>query len=433
VRARLRHVGWRVPSYSDGLMVARHWKSVLAAVAVALLLSSCGGGGAPSASVTTTTQPGPIVPEMDSVVAGVEAVVSGLQLDLQRLGYEPGTISGQFTPSTHRALVAFQVKAGVAASERGALGPGTAGALEHRLGGSSESVKALQSALTDVGLYAGSINGRYGDSTSRAVKVLQTQSGLVVDGLYGPKTASALAALYRRLVPEPGAPTSPAMPDPSPALLKLGSTGSRVTALQQRLTTLGYRPGPEDGTFGASTASAVLAFQKREGLSRDGVAGPAVVARLADPTGAGVLPDGPVPRIEVDIARQIVFVVLPGQPVVTLNASSGNGATYSEPGGGSDVAYTPVGSFTVLRKIQGDEVAPLGTLHSPLYFYKGWAIHGSASVPAYPASHGCVRISNADADWLFPLIAVGTPVILYDTTGKSPGPDGLSPTAAPGY
>ena len=37
-----------------------------------------------------------------------------------------------------------------------------------------------------------------------------------------------------------------------------------------------------------------------------------------------------------------------------------------------------------------------------MYFFKGWAIHGSPSVPAYPASHGCVRISNADADWLFP-------------------------------
>jgi peptidoglycan hydrolase-like protein with peptidoglycan-binding domain len=155
------------------------------------------------------------------------------------------------------------------------------------------------------------------------------------------------------MVPEPGAPVSPTAPKPSPALLKLGSLGTRVATLQQRLTQLGYRPGPEDGTFGASTASAVLAFQKREGLSRDGEAGPAVLARLADPTGAGVRSDGPVPRIEVDIARQIAFVVLPGQPVVTLNMSSGNGATYSVPGGGSDVAYTPVGSFPPTRPATG--------------------------------------------------------------------------------
>jgi L,D-transpeptidase catalytic domain len=69
----------------------------------------------------------------------------------------------------------------------------------------------------------------------------------------------------------------------------------------------------------------------------------------------------------------------------------------------------------------------LGTLHNPMYFYKGWAIHGSPRVPAYAASHGCVRISNADADWLFPLVPIGTPVVIYDTTGKVPGPNKRRP------
>jgi lipoprotein-anchoring transpeptidase ErfK/SrfK len=68
-----------------------------------------------------------------------------------------------------------------------------------------------------------------------------------------------------------------------------------------------------------------------------------------------------------------------------------------------------------------------------MYFYKGWAIHGAANVPAYPASHGCVRISNADADWLFGQITIGTPVIVYDTTGKSPSVNNAPATAAPGY
>jgi lipoprotein-anchoring transpeptidase ErfK/SrfK len=113
--------------------------------------------------------------------------------------------------------------------------------------------------------------------------------------------------------------------------------------------------------------------------------------------------------------------------------STGSGQTYRDPGGGTDVADTPVGSFTVLRKIVGDEVAPLGTLHSPMYFYKGWAIHGAARVPAYPASHRCVRISNADADWLFPLIPIGTVVVLYDSTGRSPSIDHAPAGAAPGY
>lgn len=203
-----------------------------------------------------------------------------------------------------------------------------------------------------------------------------------------------------------------------------------MKTLQDRLTSLGFRPGPADGTFGAATASAVLAFQKREGLSRDAVSGPQVLAALRDPKGAGPR-IGPVPRIEVDIARQIMFVVFPGQPVITLNISTGSGETYAV-GGGTDIADTPVGTFTILRKVAAIEVAPLGTLYYPMYFYRGWALHGSPSVPVYPASHGCVRLSSADDAWLFARVQVGTPVILYDTTNKSPTLDELPQRAAGG-
>ena len=226
-----------------------------------------------------------------------------------------------------------------------------------------------------------------------------------------------------------GTTTQPGSPS---GLLKLGSSGVRVKQLQERLTALGYRPGPADGSFGAATASAVLAFQKREGLARDSAVGPQVESALKDPKAAGP-PSGPVPRLDIDIARQLVFVVLKDGSVVTLNSSTGNGETYAVPGGGTDVAYTPVGDFTVIRKVPGDERAPLGTLRNPLYFYRGWAIHGAANVPAYPASHGCARISNADADWLFPQIALGTPVVVYDTTGRSPSVKNAPAGAAPGY
>jgi peptidoglycan hydrolase-like protein with peptidoglycan-binding domain len=214
--------------------------------------------------------------------------------------------------------------------------------------------------------------------------------------------------------------------------LSIGSTGAPVVQLQKRLAALGYRPGAVDGNFGAGTASAVLAFQKREGLQRTSVVGPRVQTALLHPSGAGPRHGLPTPRVEVDIARQIAFVVLPNRPVVMLNVSTGSGQPYRAPNGVRDVADTPVGSFSVVWKFDGNRVAPLGTLHRPLYFYRGWAIHGSNSVPAYPASHGCVRVSNTDADWLFPIVAVGTPVILYDTTGKSPHVGQLPTRAAPG-
>ncbi|MBS0290818.1 MAG: L,D-transpeptidase [Proteobacteria bacterium] len=35
-----------------------------------------------------------------------------------------------------------------------------------------------------------------------------------------------------------------------------------------------------------------------------------------------------------------------------------------------------------------------------MFFHKGYALHGSNSVPGYNASHGCVRVVPADAQWL---------------------------------
>jgi peptidoglycan hydrolase-like protein with peptidoglycan-binding domain len=418
-------------------------------VLAGLAIGGCGGGSATSTIKTSTasapqaqtvTDPS-IATEPDSPVSGVELIASTLQLDLQKLGYDSGPIDPEFSSATRAALKRFQETAKVAGPEHGALGPSTADALSSRLQGATDVVTALQSALTDVDLFRGVINGRYDSATIAAVKALQTRARITTDGFYGPATAAALASLYAKDDPEPvadagGATTTTTgtttQPGSSSELLKLGSSGLRVKQLQERLTALGYRPGPADGSFGAATASAVLAFQKREGLSRDSVVGPDVESALKDPKAAGP-PNGPVPRLDIDIARQLVFVVLKDGSVVTLNSSTGNGESYQVPGGGTDVAYTPVGDFTVIRKVPGDEHAPLGTLRSPLYFYKGWAIHGAANVPAYPASHGCARISNADADWLFPQIALGTPVIVYDTTGRSPSVKDAPAGAAPGY
>jgi lipoprotein-anchoring transpeptidase ErfK/SrfK len=113
-------------------------------------------------------------------------------------------------------------------------------------------------------------------------------------------------------------------------------------------------------------------------------------------------PAGPA-RVEVDLERQLVFVFNAEAPaqVVILNTSTGGEYSYTNKDGSSDYAYTPEGDYRVYRRYDGVEVAPLGTLYRPLYFVGGWAVHGSPSVPAYPASHGCVRLSNDDQDWLW--------------------------------
>jgi peptidoglycan hydrolase-like protein with peptidoglycan-binding domain len=214
-------------------------------------------------------------------------------------------------------------------------------------------------------------------------------------------------------------PTTTTTEPPPPPVWSVGAEGPVVEHVQQRLTALGYRPGAADGRYGAATASAVLAFQKHEGLQRDGVTGPQVLAAIDAPTvGAG-------PRsgagIEIDLDRQIMFVVSLDGTYQILNVSTGNNQSYRHPAGYTAVAVTPTGTFAVGRKIDAEEHAPLGVLYRPMYFKGGYAVHGSRSVPAYPASHGCVRVSYQDEDWLFPLIRPGTPVTIYGG-GDQPAP-----------
>ena len=125
---------------------------------------------------------------------------------------------------------------------------------------------------------------------------------------------------------------------------------------------------------------------------------------------------GPANRVEVDLDKQVMYLVEGGSLTRILPISSGSGESYAQPSGGSARSVTPVGSFTVQRNIRGERNAPLGTLYDPMYFYGGWAIHGSNSVPSYPASHGCVRVTRADATWLFDRLPIGTTVEIYGNT-----------------
>jgi lipoprotein-anchoring transpeptidase ErfK/SrfK len=94
------------------------------------------------------------------------------------------------------------------------------------------------------------------------------------------------------------------------------------------------------------------------------------------------------------------MVVLDGRLRYVLNTSTGSGRPYTSRGQDS-VAITPEGRFSIQRQIDGEDVSPLGVLWRPKYFTGGYALHGSPSVPGYPASHGCVRLSNPAIDFLW--------------------------------
>ncbi|MFD7309977.1 L,D-transpeptidase family protein [Promicromonospora sp. NPDC059942] len=200
-----------------------------------------------------------------------------------------------------------------------------------------------------------------------------------------------------------------------PDYIEYGEVSDRVGKLQQRLRDLGYFVTSVDDAYGGETQQAVFALQKAGGLYRDGVVGDATLA-AAD---KGVVPrpqtsSGKV--LEIDIDRQLVLAVENGKVVKVINASSGNGETY-EAKGATYTAYTPRGSFAVYREENRMYASrlELGDMWRPKFFTGGIAVHGSASVPAFPASHGCVRVSNSAMDWIWDSWGApsGTPVVVY--------------------
>jgi lipoprotein-anchoring transpeptidase ErfK/SrfK len=209
------------------------------------------------------------------------------------------------------------------------------------------------------------------------------------------------------ITPEPNLP--PPSPPPAPP------PGHDVGSAQQRLTELRYYVAAIDGKAGRTTRNAVMAFQKVNDLKADGAIGPQTTAALASPARPH-LRGGPPDRIEVDLTKQVLYFVKNGELVRVMPVSSGNGKVYRTPSGGRARANTPVGTFRIQRRIRGVRVSDLGTLYNPLYFYGGYAIHGSTSVPNHPASHGCIRVTQADAVWLFARAPVGMTVMVYGGT-----------------
>ena len=83
--------------------------------------------------------------------------------------------------------------------------------------------------------------------------------------------------------------------------------------------------------------------------------------------------------------------------------------------GGTSIAITPPGVYSTYYEVNKWDVGPLGGLYRPKYFNRGIAVHGSYSVPPYPASHGCVRVSLAAMDWIWlnNMMPRGTKVVVY--------------------
>ncbi len=221
--------------------------------------------------------------------------VRTLQKKLKDLGYYTGSVDGAYGDATIAAVRAFQARNKLTVD--GAAGTSTLKVLysssakpaeakdepvevegdELRAGAYGPEVRALQTRLKALGYYKGGIDGSYGTQTVAAVKAFQSRNNITVDGVAG---ASTLARLNSSSAIPAEDKVDDKDDDDDDGILRPGDKGTEVKEMQYRLKELGYYAGSRDGVYGASTRTAVMAFQTRNGLTPDGIAGPATLTKL---------------------------------------------------------------------------------------------------------------------------------------------------------
>ena len=284
------------------------------------------------------------------------SAVKNLQTKLKKLGFYNASIDGDYGDTTVAAVKAFQKKYNLTAD--GVAGSETLKKLDSayknadsdkdddslRKGATGSAVKNLQTKLKKLGFYNASIDGDYGDTTVAAVKAFQKKYNLTADGVAGSETLKKLDTAYKN------ADSNTSTDDDS---LRKGATGTAVKTLQTNLKKLGFYTAYVDGSFGATTESAVKAFQKKYGLTADGVAGSATLKKIESAVasassgkitterldwfngGKNVIPNGAVFQIK-DVSTGLIF---------SARRQSGGNHMDAEPLTAEDTA--------ILKKING--------------------------------------------------------------------------------
>ena len=231
-------------------------------------LTSDGKVGSQTYAMLVGTEAKPYVMQTGDEGEDVKAV----QQRLYELGYitDKGNITGTFGEKTEAAVKEFQERNKLAGD--GKVGNVTMEKLYssevvskfYSVGDESDEIKTFQERLQKLGYYDGKASGEFTKATATAVREFQAANGLVVDGNVGPATKALLLSS-----------------DAQAKVIKLGDSGSDVTAIQKRLAELGYmRAANATGYFGEITQEAVMAFQRRNKLGADGKVGTVTLKTL---------------------------------------------------------------------------------------------------------------------------------------------------------
>lgn len=222
-------------------------------------------------------------------------IVLRLQTRLQELGYYTSRLDGVYLTDDIEAVRAFQKANGLKVDGKagyqtqsmlysdqavaGNIGNlsaenNTTAFVTLRYGSEGEAVSTIQNRLISMGYLTGTADGKFGSNTKKAVIAFQKANGLTADGVVGENT---YAKMNDTTAKDNKIPTN--------QTLRIGTISDAVRDLQNRLIALGYLTGKADGNFGTKTSLALIAFQKANGLTADGVAGAKTLAKL-NATGA---------------------------------------------------------------------------------------------------------------------------------------------------
>lgn len=363
-------------------------------------------------------------------------LVERIQIRLTELGYYHGEVSGTFDTKTSTATKTFQKKNGLTAD--GKAGVKTVEMLfggdalsaqatptpkptatpkptpvptprptlkaptaKVQRGSSGNNAKMVQKRLEDLHYYTGKVDGKFGSDSEKALKAFQKKHGLKVDGIAGASTyallfsydaldanATATPAPVVETLPPVVVTQSPAVTTYAPitkdnvVTVKMGTSGESVARLQQRLTALGYYKAAVDSVCKQVDVNAIKAFQKKNGLKVDGVAGYDTQVKL-----------------------------------YSLTAVSAVGV----------ISGGTVDTFTTLRMgSKGDSVKQLQARLTELGYFDGKqdGIYGSATSNAVIAFQ---RMNNLTRDGV---AGKGTQSLLYSATAATPTPVPVTTPAA---
>lgn len=384
------------------------------------------------------------------------AYVVMLQNRLIALGYLASSADGQYGASTQSAVIAFQ-------EENGITPTGVADTTTQTILYSAEAIKApeqavtqndtlrVQTALANWGFLTSRPDGIMGDATRTAVAEFKEYIYRVHPELYAQHAtpipvaaettpspydmpvAEDLPADYVQILSASGFDgeitpdvvkfgTGEASFQVFQRLQQSGDEGAEVWRIQRRLNRLGYLYKP-DGSYGKLTTLAIKAFQRRNNLPETGSADQATQELLfsenAINIGEYVFPY----KIIIDISDQRVYIYGWDGEAYTTQVGSGKCST------GMSGYDTPIGTYQAGGRVTSGmwyyfkdyncyakyayRIVGGILTHSVLYnARKEGPTNSSVNALGRKASHGCVRLSEGHAKWIFDNCPEGTTVVI---------------------